>query len=397
MEIFGRGVISTGECRVEAERLHFEDEPFYEALKYLHKLSNIFYLEYLPRVIFGNPQIPLDKLTELLELLYSLQGNRATGKAIAGELRKFRDQGIVTEELLQRFDTHYVGGLFEPPDLLVLFKALLIVAEIGNGEYLMPCLLPVDRESKDFPATSSTPHEHGSPPVPPPEYSSTPTQSELQHPLQSIPQVVSQAARTREKGSPDDPTLKLQSSSLASGASQSSSAKATIPPLLFYFPDGPLLGQFCTLTAYLLSEAKWELLRHNRELVQVTRNSIAFELPGVPGSVTVSDPFSTYFQVSIDVPAQLASMVCRDVCPQIRDTILRGLRKASKTLNYDCSDPLDAFLCLGLDGSACESPPHPATVVVSESYQLLKCTTKPKTVCCELTNGQRMWLDLTGE
>ncbi len=223
----------------------------------------------------------------------------------------------------------------------------------------MPCLLPVDQESKDFPATSTT-----RPSIP--NLLLSAFRSRLQHFKRSTPQVVTVAT-------------------------------TAVPPLLFYFPDGPLLGQFCTLTAYLLSEAKWELLRHNRELVQVTRNSIAFEVPGVPGSVTLNDPFSTYFQVSIDVPAQFTSMVCRDVCPQIRDTILKGLRKASKTLNYDCSDPLDAFLCPGLDGSGCESSPHPATVVVSESYQLLKCTRKPKTVCCELTNGQRMWLHLTGE
>ena len=45
-------------------------------------------------------------------------------------------------ELLQEFPKHYRPGLFEPPDLLKLLTGLQITAKVGEGEYIMPCLLP---------------------------------------------------------------------------------------------------------------------------------------------------------------------------------------------------------------------------------------------------------------
>ena len=97
----GRGVLSKAEGLAVAQRFHFTDGSFEEALKYLDNLNILFYYrDVLPDVIFCDPQVLLDKVTELVEYSYRLHSAACQHKATEGKLRKFRDQGIVTLELL---------------------------------------------------------------------------------------------------------------------------------------------------------------------------------------------------------------------------------------------------------------------------------------------------------
>ena len=323
----GRGVLSKGEGLAVARRFHFTDESFEEALKYLDSLNILFYYkDVLPEVIFCDPQVLLDKVTELVEHSYRLQTAACQHVATEGKLRKFRDQGIVTLELLGKkdFRKHYVQGLFSPIELLRLFKKLLIVSQITEDEYLMPCLLQVTQE----------------------------------------------------------PTVIALSSS--------------VPSLLFYFPHSPLLGVFCALVAYLLSQAKWELLLEakSRSPVKLNRNTIYFKVPGdLPGKVILSDSFSTYFQVSIE---KTPRALCSKVCPQIRDTILAGLRKASSALHYNNSVPKDAFFCF--EHSTRTATPHAS--VVDSTRTMMTCTLNPDEVFNTLTEEHLVWFrssDTPGE
>ena len=325
----GRGVLSKAEGLAAARRFHFTDDSFEEALKYLHNLNILFYYkDVLPDVIFCDPQVLLDKVTELVEYSYRLQTAACRQIATEGKLRKFRDQGIVTLEFLSKkeFQKHYVPGLFSPGELLRLFKKLLIVSPITEDEdeflmpitekeYLMPCLLRGTQE----------------------------------------------------------PTLLAPSSS--------------VPPLLFYFPHSPLLGVFCALVAYLLSQAKWELLldAKRRSPVKVDRNTIHFKVPGdLPGKIILSDSFSTYFQVSIE---KTPRALCSKVCPQIREAILAGLRKASSALHYNNSVPKDAFLCL--EHSTDSATPHAS--VVASTRTVMTCTLNPDEVYNNLTEEHLVW------
>ena len=327
----GRGVLSKAECLEVAQRFHFTDDSFEEALKYLHNLNILFYYkDVLPNVIFCDPQVLLDKVTELVEHSYRLQTGACQYIAAAGDLRRFRDQGIVTLELLSKkeFRRHYVQSLFSPGELLRLFKKLLIVSPITEGEFLMPCLLQVTQEPTPFAPSSS------------------------------------------------------------------------VPSLLFYFPHSPLLGVFCALIAYLLSQAKWKLLfdASSRSPVKVDRNNVQFEVPGgdLPGTITLSDSFSTYFQVSIQLPEKAPRALYSAVFPHIRDTIVAGIRKASSALHYNNSVPKDAFLCL--EHSASENvTPHAS--VVDSTRTLMTCTLNSK-VCTILTEEYLVWFgpnDTRGE
>ena len=327
----GRGVLSKAEGLAVARRFHFTDDSFEEALKYLHNLNILFYYkDVLPDVIFCDPQVLLDKVTELVEYSYRLQTAACRQIATEGKLRKFRDQGIVTLEFLSKkeFRRHYVPGLFSPGELLRLFKKLLIVSLITEEEFLMPCLLRVT----------------------------------------------------------DEPTLLALSSS--------------VPPLLFYFPHSPLLGVFCALVAYLLSQAKWKLLfdASSRSPVKVDRNTIQFEVPGgLPGVITLSDSFSTYFQVSIQLPEKAPRDLCSTVCPQIHETILAGLRNASSALHYNNCVPKDAFLCCE-HGTSDSPTPHAS--IVDSTHKLMTCTLNPAKFCSTLTEEHLVWFsssDTPGE
>ena len=327
----GRGVLSKAECLEVAQRFHFTDDSFEEALKYLHNLNILFYYkDVLPNVIFCDPQVLLDKVTELVEYSYRLQTGACKDIAAEGKLRKFRDQGIVTLELLSKkeFRRHYVQSLFSPGELLKLFKKLLIVSPITEDEFLMPCLLRVTQEPTPFAPSSN------------------------------------------------------------------------VPSLLFYFPHSPLLGVFCALVAYLLSQAKWKLLfdASSRSPVKVDRNTVQFEVPGgLPGVITLSDSFLTYFQVSIQLPEKAPRAFCSTVCPQIRETILAGLRKASSALHYNNCIPRDAFLCCE-HGTSDSSTPHAS--IVDSTHTLMTCTLNPAKFCSTLTEEHLVWLrssDTPGE
>ena len=143
-ELLGRRVLKKAECFSAAQRLHFTAESFEAALRYLHNLNILFYYpDILPGVVFCDPQVLLDKITELVEHSYRLRDSPQQ-LATHGEFRKFRDRGIVTVKLLQDkcFSKHYSPGVFSPSELVTLFRGLLIFADFCDGAFFMPCLLP---------------------------------------------------------------------------------------------------------------------------------------------------------------------------------------------------------------------------------------------------------------
>ena len=166
---------------------------------------------------------------------------------------------------------------------------------------------------------------------------------------------------------------------------------SSVPSLLFYFPHSPLLGVFCALVAYLLSQVKWKLLfdGSSRSPVKVDRNTVQFEVPGdLPGEITLSDSFSTYFQVSIQLPEKAPRALYSTLCPQVHETIIVGLRKASSALHYNNSVPKYAFLCCE-HGTSGTVTPHAS--VVDSTRTLMTCTLNPAKVCSTLTEEHLVW------
>ena len=148
-----KAILSIDECLKEATAYHFTRESLDDVLQYLHSLKLImYYKDILPDVVFIDAQVLLDKITELVEYSIKLRAkpNRQTVTVQAGSLEKFKTCGIVTTEILSKFSSGYVPGLFEENHLLLLFEKLLIVAEIGKGKYLMPSLLEEEKVKIDL-------------------------------------------------------------------------------------------------------------------------------------------------------------------------------------------------------------------------------------------------------
>ena len=137
------GVISKTACLSIATLLNIDTEALTAALEYFDDLNIfLYYPSILPELVFSNPQIPLDKVTELVHFSYNLHSDNPP-TALDGKWLQFRDKGIVTDEMFQdeHFSAHYIPDLFTPEDLIKLFKHLLIIAPISSTEYFMPSLL----------------------------------------------------------------------------------------------------------------------------------------------------------------------------------------------------------------------------------------------------------------
>ena len=280
-----RGVLSKEECLRAADKLFFDEHTLDAALQFLDEISSVFYFpEVLDGVVFTNPQVLLDKVTELVEITYCLRENVGceTLRALSGGWKKFKDHGIVSLELLQekKFEKHYVPDIFTPVDLVKLFRKLLIIADFSASEYIMPALLPVLETEKV--------HKY-----------------------------------------------RLSNDSL-------------VAPFALDFPlGGPRLGTYCSLTCFLVSNdnqfpCPWKivLLPRSSTPACLNRNCTQFMVPGFPGSVTLIDTF-THFEIH----THTAEEVCSKMCSFVSQAIFAGLKKATVILGYNNSIPSKALLC----------------------------------------------------
>ena len=283
-ESLKRGVMSKEECFTVALRFHFDRDSFEAALQHLDGLNIIFYYpDTLPGMVFIDPQVLLDKVTELVKFSYELKNEDADSATMAkgGEYRKFQDHALVTTEFLasDKFGKHYVPNLFTPLELVKLFRALLIFADFNDSEYFMPCLL----------------------------------------------QIISSEEVAKHR---------LDSSA------------ATVPLILCFPHGGPLLGMFCSLIVYLLSSANrspspWKLVVDRLSTpVCLFRNCVKFMIPEYPGTVTLVDSFS-FFEVHVTGRGKF----CFQLSFFVRSALFTGLRKAADNLGYNNSQPRLAFVC----------------------------------------------------
>ena len=140
----GRQSLSRKECEFIGKKLGFDRASFNAALDYLRQLNIISFFDVLPNVIFGSSQVILDKVTELVT--YSLKLKK--GLLVCGGVeRKFLQQGILSLDFLKSppLSKHYIHKLFTPENLLEVFISLLVVSKVGGGEYLVPCVLGVNK------------------------------------------------------------------------------------------------------------------------------------------------------------------------------------------------------------------------------------------------------------
>ena len=301
--LLSRKVLSRNECLVIARQLGFSKEEFNSALTYFDELNLcLHYPLVLPDVVFTDPQVALDKASELVQESYRLRGAKQgkqpqkpqACRALDAKWLKFCDQGIVRAEFLEKFPRHYKDKLFTPDDLLCLFKNLLILAPLSEEEYFMPSL------------------------------------------LQRLP-------------SDELDTHRVSSSAAA--------------PLLVRFPHGwPRNGVFCCLVVFLINHCEWEaVFPDTGSPILMAKNCIKFRLPRHTATVTLIDSYA-HFEIHVESPPP----VCYEICPIIRDNIFRGVDEAAVTLHYNNDIPCPAFFCPHSNSSSQTSSNEPHAAITKD-------------------------------
>ena len=277
-----KSVMSKEECFEVAATYNFTRESFEAALKYLHGLKLIFYYEeVLPNVVFIDSQAILDKITELAVHSLSLQAK--SSDKLLGALKKFVKHGIVTAEILEHFSSHYVPNLFMKEQLILVLKHLRIMAEVGEGEYLMPCLLR----------------------------------------KQGIPRLVVGAS------SPVIPALLFYFGRDG-------------PKLGVYCF---LLASLITEAKWELLEEDGYPIQVSRNRVQFALYGKNPGCVTITDPFSSNFHVIVELEPPEDAIADEIQQIYEEICPVIRETILTGIRKASQKLNYNSSIPEIAFPC----------------------------------------------------
>ena len=160
--------------------------------------------------------------------------------------------------------------------------------------------------------------------------------------------------------------------------------------LLFFFRHGIPFGVFCALNASVMNEAGWSLLEESGRPVQVSRNCITYTLPGEePGKISLVDTHSNYIAAVVEVEADdkaLAVRTCEKLCPVVRDTVYRNIRRAVAALNYTNTIPSYGFLC---PSGSCSTSSHAA--IINSDHTAVTCSHK-RSVIHPMTECQKMWL-----
>ena len=278
-----RGVLSKEDCITAAiEKLHFEEDAVDAALQYLDQVSAImYYPKILPNVVFADPQVVLDKISELVFKSVEME-KLSKEQALTGEWIKFHDFALITIKFLSKevFKTHYVAGLFEVGDLILLFKKLLILASFSASEYFVPALLRhLDSKAVD------------------------------NHRVRCIPSLVLQ---------------------FPGGGPRQGIFCALLCWLVSPENDSP---------------APWSIsVDELGSPVCLYRNCVQFDVPELIATVTLIDTY-THFEIHINIQPEDADNLCPEEFPVIRKAIDRGLCKAALNLGYFKSSPTSALLC----------------------------------------------------
>ena len=327
----GRLVMSRGECGQVAESLGLEEDSFDAALDFFHGVSLMFYFrDVLPGVVFIDPQVLLDKVSELIEFMFELrepedQEDESSRDATAAEnhppsddskpaphstdeedttavsepfsenalisstsdvdllpagWEEFNKFGYITKSFLddKRFNSHYHTGIFTSDDLIHLLEELLVFAKLSTDD--------------DCPYTWF------------------------------MPSVLKQA-----------PAEKVKEVCVSPG------------PLVADFPDGGSQnGIFCSLMSHILSPQNhhphpWKLCLSFDEPKCLYRNCIQFKVPKY-GTVTLIDRYE-YFEVHVYTTKDKM----QELWQHTRNALFSGIESVFGTLGYSNNKPRPAIIC----------------------------------------------------
>ena len=139
-----RNVLSREECLKIAVSVGLDMESFHLALEFFHNLSLIFYYpSILPDVVFVDPQVLLDKVSELVQFTFELQDPSTKDSPLPHGWQNYKNNAQITQRFLEnkRFSSHYHEEVFTRKHLTTLLERLLVFARLSPDTWFMPCVL----------------------------------------------------------------------------------------------------------------------------------------------------------------------------------------------------------------------------------------------------------------
>ena len=337
----GRDVLSKEECLHVSDLLGFSKAELNAALSFFDRLNIFLFKEtVLSTAVFTKPQVPLDKLSKLVEKQYHLKAaeadpSKAADLAMAGDWQSFRDQGILTLQMLQEFESHYQEGVFTARDFLQLLEKLLVIAPLSSTE-------PLSTTEYFFPAVLSTTPEA----------------------------LISEFLSSRRAGD--------------------------IAALAVEFPTGwAPPGVFCCSVCHLQSHSHWEVDHRPHpipdgspdSLIQVFRNCITFTKSSRQGSVTLIDNYA-FFVVCVNVDtSKMGRKRLVDLCQAVWLELFAAVKASLENTHHSDYNPEQSFLC-PCQSQFCNSELH--TAQISEDHTMWICS-KNRDVFGHLSPEQTLW------
>ena len=339
----GRGVLSKDDCLQVSNLLGFSEGELNAALAFFDKLNIFLYKEkVLPGAVFTDPQVPLDKLSRLVEKQHHLKAaeadpSKAADLVTTGDWQSFRDRGVVTLNFLEEFKSHYVAEVFTPNDFLLLLEKLLIISPLSPTEYFFPAVLSMTSESA---------------------------------------------------------VHQFLASHRATG----------IAALAVEFPTGwAPPGVYCCSVCHLQSLSGWRVAhkspttssssKDTPQLPQITRNSITLTKPGRPGSVTFIDNFA-FFVVFVNMNTKkMKRDDLPELCQAVRREVFAAVEAGLENTHHRSSHPVPAFLCPH-QSESCNTDLH--TAHLSDNKKQWICS-KNTNEFGYLTPDQALWLSGTSK
>ena len=285
-------------------------ESMKEGLVFLHRSFRIFYFKEFPDIVFGKPQLLLNFMTRVTVYHIKLTTNPDQEAACTGVWKQFKEQGIITEDILVDI-CNVFDEVLTPRRMIEVMEKLLIMSMVGDGEYLMPSLLTA---------------------------------------LATLPRAI--------------PSLWLRWLPFGFGnyLSDLISGLTSDVTMLLHFPLGIVrFGVYCSTVCELISNYNWKLTG------AVSRNRFCFRRPLCAGTVALLDSFDSFFIVNLDVPSNFSTELLPNMSLEVRDTLLTVISKVTKELRYSEDQPLVSFIC-----KHHRSTPHAA--VYDKTYEHLLCT-----------------------
>ena len=338
-EKLNRKVLRKEECTHVSNALGFSEGELEAALSFLDKLNIFLYKkDILPDIIFTDAQVPLDKLSVLVEKQYHLKAaEKNTTEALdvpTTGCKAFRDKGILTLDFLKEFEKHYVDGIFTAENFLTLLQKLLIVSKLPKNRYFFPAILNSTKECQIVNCL---------------------TASEI------APLVVW----------------------FSTG----------------WAPPGVFCCSVCHLQTHAGWEIKKQIKHKGTQaeakVTYISRNSITFSKHGRPGSVTFIDNFSFFAVcVNLDIKKISSESLIRH-CQSIKSEVFAAVEAGLDNTHHEKekSSPKAAFVCPAHQDVECTTDLHVAHI--SDTDRLWICDEDPD-ISEALSPHQTVWLGEPG-